>query len=110
MNKPKSIREQIKYYLDHCYCTPRLYQITDVDYLSMTISRVVRRIIRERVGNKKRSVSITKKRIIINREELIAQITERLHNSASPENVFKVGNLLLNTRLSIKDHVLVSRI
>lgn len=51
-----------------------------------------------------------KKRIIVDKKVVIEQITERLHNSASPEKVFKVSNILLDTRFSVKDHVLVSRI
>ena len=49
-----------------------------------------------------------KKRIIINRENLIAEITARLHR-VSTEDIFDASNRILGTRLSRKDHVLVSK-
>lgn len=58
----------------------------------------------------KSEVKRKKKKIIINREELIEQVTVYLHSSASDEQTFNVSNMLLGTRLFVKDHVLVSRI
>lgn len=46
----------------------------------------------------------------INREAVIEQITEQLHSSTSPENVFTVSNIILNTNFSIETHRLVSRL